>query len=120
MQSIDITDLVTNLKKTWIASATQLVFTGAVSVPWLSWLGLPVISNLFKFIIEKIVTAIADALEMQAFFLNTALKKAGQAQDYINAVNFKNSLPPTATNEEYKYAEKLEMEAFRDFVMVSV
>lgn len=115
---IDITNLVGSMKKTWIRWATDLVVEAASSVPVLAWLKLPVLKQLFAFMVEKIVTLIADGLEMQAFFLNTAFRKASQAKDYVDAVSALAALPNTASNEEYENAEKKEMQAFRNFVLL--
>jgi hypothetical protein len=115
--TIDITNLVETVKTTFINWASKLIVTTASGYfPPLAW---PVISTLFNYFVTKIVTVIANAAEMQAFFMNTAIRKASQAQDYINAVNAKASLPPTASDEEYEKAEQAEMAAFRNFVMVT-
>lgn len=117
--TIDVTDLVEKLKATWIRWATTTVVTTAKALPYLSWLAVPVVSTLFEFSVEKIVTVLANALEMQGFFIHTAIRKAGQAGDYINAIAAKAALPSTATNLEFENAEKAEMAAFRNFVMLT-
>lgn len=115
--TIDITNLVATVQSTFINWATKLVVATATGYfPPLGW---PVISSLFNFLVNKVVTVIANAVEMQAFFLNTAIRKASQAQDYINAVDAKASLPPTASDADYEKAEQNEMAAFRNFVMVT-
>ena len=82
-------------------------------------LGWPILGPLFSFIVKEILTAVGNAAEMEAFFLNTAVRKASQAQDYVDAVNTKNGLPSTASDADYEAAEQAEMAAFRNFVMVS-
>lgn len=56
---------------------------------------------------------------MQQFFLNTALRKASQAIDFVDAVNAYENLPKDASNEEVLAAEKSRMATFRSFVMVT-
>ena len=115
--TIDITDLVSTVQSTFITWATSTVV--ATATGYFPPLGLPVISTIFNYLVNKAVTVIANAVEMEAFFMNTAIRKASQAQDYINAVNAKASLQPTATDAEYEKAEQDEMAAFRNFVMVT-
>lgn len=117
--TIDITNLVEALKNAWIKWGTTYLTTLAASTPYTFWLKWPVISTIFNFFVELGMTALAKALEMQGFFVNTAIRKASQAGDFISAVNAKDSLPPTATQEEYENAEKAQMAAFRNFVMVT-
>lgn len=115
--TIDITDLVEKLKKTWIKWAVGLVVkTAQAYVPFLAW---PVVSQIFEFIVSQIVTIISNAAEMQGFFINTAIRKASQAKDFVDAVDAREALPPTATNEEYENAEAKQMLTFRNLVMVT-
>lgn len=116
--TIDVTDLVKKLQNTWVTWATVTVITAAKAVPWLSWTSLPVISVIFEMIVKQILTVVAGALEMQGFFINTAIRKASEAHDYVFAVALKDSLLPTATNEEYERAEQKEMLTFRNLVLV--
>lgn len=117
--TIDITNLVATIKSTFINWGTTYLTTLASSTPYTFWLKWPVISTIFETLVKLGVTAIANALEMEGFFINTAIRKASQAQDYISAVDAKNQLPPTATDEEYENAEKAEMAAFRNFVLLT-
>lgn len=115
--TIDITNLVGAVKDTWVRWATNLATTAARNaMPFLAW---PVFSQLLDYIVGKIVETIADGIEMQGFFLNTALRKASQARDYVDANTALKALPSTATDEEYENAEKAEMLAFRNFVLLS-
>lgn len=88
-------------------------------MPGLEWVALPVISELDKTAIQAILDLISKSVIMEAFFINTTIRKASQAQDYVSAVDAKNSLPPTATKDEYEAAEKAEMSAFRNFVLIT-
>lgn len=116
--SIDITDLVEKVRSSFVTWGTKFIITAASEVPWLSWLGLPIIKPLFEFMLTKILEALSVGIEMQAFFTNTAIKKASQAKDFVNAVEVKNSLPPIATKDEYEKAELNQMAAFRSFVLL--
>lgn len=115
--TIDITNLVDVMKSTWIQWATSYVV--ALAVAAFAPLGWPILGPIFSFIVGKIVAIIANAIEMESFFINTAVRKASQAVDYINAVNAKNDLPSTATDAEYQAAEQAEMSAFRNFVLIT-
>jgi hypothetical protein len=115
--TIDITNLVEQLRQAFVRWGTQFIINAAAAVPYLSWLGLPVIRQLFQFIVNKLLDVLSKAMEMQGFFMNTAIRKASQAKDFVDAVAAKEALPPTASNEEYENAEKRQMVAFRNFVM---
>jgi hypothetical protein len=119
--TVDITELVAAVKASWIQWSTLLACTAVKAIPYGvgAFFALPVISGLLNFFVEKLMTIVANGVEQEAFFLNTSLRKAGQASDFINAVAFRNSLPKTATSEEYENAEKRQMAAFRNFVRVT-
>lgn len=117
--SVDITDLVSKIKLTWIQFAMKGVMTIVRATPWLSWLGWPVISQIFEFFLERLITLIADGIEMEAFFFNTALRKANQAKDFIAAIQAKDALPQTASYKEFYEAEQRQMVAFRSLVVLT-
>ncbi len=119
MSDIDITDLVDALKNGFISWAVNALFAWTVSFPFLSWLGLPVVSSIYRLILNALMSALANFAEMQGFFLNTALKKSGQAKDFVDAVKFRQSLPPNVTEEAYAKAEKRQMDAFSALVRVA-
>lgn len=119
MALIDITNLVDAFKTTWITWAVNTVMLTTAAVPWLSWLNFPVIAPLVRLVLEKVVTVIANGVEMEGFFLNTAIRKASQAGDFVSARDAMTALPPTATFEEYKNAENQVMAAFRSLVSVT-
>lgn len=116
---IDVTDLSESMKDAWATWAREFILSGIATVPGLFFLRWPVIAQLFDFFLVRLLDYLAGGAVMQAFFLNTALRKSSQAQDFIRAVHSKKALPPSATDEEYKNAEKNEMEAFRNFVRVT-
>ncbi len=117
--TVDITNLVEQLRTSFVSWGTKFIITTAGVVPWLSWLNLPVIKEMFEFLLTKILDALSKGLEMQGFFLNTAIRKAGQAKDFVDAVNAKTALPTSATKEEYENAEKLQMAAFGNLVRIT-
>lgn len=117
--TIDITDLVEKMRSTFVMWASAYLFGLIILVPGLGWIAFPVISSLVKAAVNWGVTALSKAAVLEAFFLNTSIRKASQAQDYIEALSEKNALPPTASDKEYEDAEKKEMEAFRNFVRVT-
>lgn len=116
--TIDITNVVDSLKSTFITWAVAYVYGLEIAVPGLEWVAMPIIADLDKAAIKAIITLLVNSVVMEAFFLNTAIRKASQAQDYVDAITTKKSLPPTASQEEYAKAEAAECLAFRNFVML--
>lgn len=117
--TIDLTNVVSNLKTTFVSWATSYLVGAETAIPGFEWLAVPVIEEVDKIVTEKILTALVNSVVMEAFFLNTVIRKSSQAQDYIDAMVVKNALPVTATEEEYKNAEASEMSTFRNFVVLS-
>lgn len=117
--TIDITDTVESMRQTWVTWAVAFIFAEEAAIPGMEWVALPVISTIDKEILKIILDALSKSAVMLAFFTNTAIRKASQAADYVAALDAKKALPPTATDEEYKNAEKKELVAFRNFVAVS-
>lgn len=117
--TIDITNVVEKLRQSFVNWGVAYVYGLEVAMPGLEWVALPVISELDKTAIQAILDLISKSVIMEAFFINTTIRKASQAQDYVSAVDAKNSLPPTATKDEYEAAEKAEMSAFRNFVLIT-
>ena len=115
--TIDLTGVVSSMQSTFVTWANTAVFAGLLTVPGMQWIGLPVVSYIVKAAINAAIAWLAESAMMAAFFLNTAVRKASQAQDYADAVSNKNGLPPTATPEEFKNAEQAEMDAFHRFVL---
>lgn len=114
--TIDITNTVDNLKSTFVTWATAYIY--GLEIAAVPALATPIISDLDKALVKEILNLLTSAAIMEAFFLNTAIRKASQAQDYVDAINAKNKLPPTASQDEYAKAEALEVVAFRNFVML--
>lgn len=117
--TIDITDTVENMRQTWVTWAVAFIFAEEVAIPGMEWVALPIISAIDKEIIKLILDAVSKQAVMLAFFANTAIRKASQAADYTDAIKAKKALPLGATEEEFKHAEKTELLAFRNFVMLS-
>lgn len=117
--TIDITATVSNLQDSFITWGVAYVFGLEIAIPGMQWVADPIISTLDKAAVKAILTFISKSVIMEGFFINTAIRKASQAEDYISAINVKKSLPTTATDQEYANAESKEMLAFRNFVMVT-
>lgn len=117
--TIDITELVENLRQTWVVWAVDTAYAAVVIQPGFQWLAFPVISTLFKKVLEAVANALSKTAEQQAFFLNTAVRKASQSVDFTEAVKKKNSLPEDVSDEDYRKAELAQMDAFRSFVRVT-
>lgn len=117
---VDITDLVENLRSSFVTWGVAYVYGLEIATPGLEWVALPIISTLDKAAVKEILTFITKAAVMEAFFLNTAIRKASQADDYVTAMTAKNSLPPTASQEEYAKFEQAEISAFKSFVTLTM
>lgn len=79
---------------------------------------LPIVSAINKEVLRYILSALSKSTVMEAFILNTALRKASEAKDYVDAVKLKDSLPDDVSDEEYEKHERKEMDAFVAFVTV--
>lgn len=118
--TIDITNLVNSLQADFDSYGSDFLFTELCAIPYAGvFFALPIVSTLAKVAIKWAVTKLAGSVVLAAFFLNTAVRKASQAQDYISAVTTTQSLPTTATQQEVANAEAAQMLAFRNFVMVT-
>lgn len=117
---IDITDLVESMRSTFVSWAVKTSHAALIATPAFSWLGLPIVSSIYSTVATKALDVISKAGTMQAFFINTAIRKPAQAQDYIDALTKKASLADTATDAEYMEAEKNEINAFNSFVRLTL
>ena len=117
--TIDITDLVENMRTTFVTWAEKTIYAYVVSQPWGLWVSLPVCTFLFNKLLNKIFNFLSKQAVMMAFFKNTAIRKSSQAKDYISALEAKKKLPPTATDDEYEKAELHEISMFNNFVKLS-
>lgn len=117
--TIDITELAASMQSTFVAWAVEFAFNTAYTTPGLQWMGLPLVNQIIKSIIRWVAETISKSAMMQAFYINTAIRKSSQASDYVLAVHRKISLPPTASDEEYERAERAEIVAFNNFVRIS-
>lgn len=117
--TIDITNFVENLRQTWVTWAVAFLYGEEIAIPGMAWVALPVISTIDKDILKLILDFLSKDAVMAAFFVNTAIRKASQAADYVDAINAKKALPSGSTDDQYKNAEIAELAAFRDFVLLS-
>lgn len=117
--TIDITDLVSKTRSTFVEWAVMYAYGQLILVPGLTWMALPVVKSIVQWFIQIVVNDISNAAVMEGFFLNTAIRKATQADDFVQAVNAKNNLPKDASDDEYNQAERVQMDSFRNFVAVT-
>jgi len=115
---MDITELIESMRSTSVILSVNFVYSASVTA--LPWLGFPLISPMYRWLLNWILTQASKSIEMEAFFLNTIIRKNSQAGDYIDAIRAKNSLPPSTTPEEYKKYEQAEIDAFNSFVRVTL
>jgi hypothetical protein len=117
--TVDITSLVANMQQTFVKAAVAVAYAAIIAVPGLSWLALPILSPILKEALSFVIGLLAKDAMLEAFFMNTAIRNASNAADYVNAVNAKNNLPPTATKQEILEAEQLEISTFNSFVIIT-
>lgn len=111
--------MVEKSRQTFVEWGVLYLYGLEVAIPGMEWVALPIISTIDKAIIRAVLDSISKSMVMGAFFLNTAVRKASEAQDYVDAVNAKNSLPEDVSDEEYEKFERAEMAAFVAFATVT-
>lgn len=116
--TIDITNTVESLRSVFVDWAVGYVYGTELALPGMEWVSLPIISDIDKELIRLVLDSVSKSTVMQGFFLNTALRKSSQAQDFVNAVTARTSLPPTTSEADYAKAEQAQMAAFRSFVVL--
>lgn len=117
--TVDITNLVSTLQSTFVTWATAYVVAQTIAIPYMTWIALPFVNYIYKSLVGWLLGILSNSTVMMAFFMNTAIKKASQAQDYLDAVNAKNSLPNTVTQAQYKQYEQNEISAFNSLVSLT-
>lgn len=117
--TIDITDLVELMRTTFVSWAGIYAMGVVVTIPGFAWLALPIINSIFKSIVEWVAGILSKSVVMEAFFINTAIRKSSQASDFTSMVYRKNNLPSNVSDDEYEKAERDEIEAFNRFVNLS-
>jgi hypothetical protein len=117
--TVDITDLVEKTRSAFVDWAVAYVYGVEVAIPELGpIIELPVIKEADQEIIRLVVDSLSKSAIMLAFFTNTVLRKATQADDFVKAVNAKFNLPGDASNDDIQKAEAAQMVAFRNFVVL--
>lgn len=117
--TIDLTDAVEKMRVTFTTLGKVFLYECLCSIPYVGvGFKAPIISTIVKLGINWALDKLGSWSVMQAFFMNTALRKTSQAFDYVDAVNEKLKLVGV-TNEVYKLAEKKEMDTFINLVMVT-
>jgi hypothetical protein len=116
---IDITDVVEKARASFVIWGIGALMSYASTVSGLGWISWPVIGPVAKYILNAILTFLSKQAVLEAFILNTAIRKSVQASDFLRAVDYKNSLPENASDEVYDKAERDEIEAFVAFASIS-
>lgn len=117
--TIDITDLVEKLRRTFVKAAKAYLMGLALAIPGLGWLATFAIKVFLGGAIDWVLNVLSKWEVMQLFFLNTAIRKASQSVDYVSAVAGVGSLPSNVSDEVYANAEQAEINAFYNFVRVT-
>lgn len=117
--TIDITNVVESVRTSWVTYMVAVLMGAEASIPQLAWMvTTPIIDTIDKDALTLAMNVVSKEAVMMAFFVNTAIKKASQAADLVNAVQAKESLPDTASPEEFASAEKNQILAFSNFVVL--
>lgn len=117
--TIDITDLVEQTRSTFVDWGVDYIFALEISAPGMAWLALPVIKDINLYVLRKLLDALTKSAVMQAFFMNTVMRKATQSKDFTDAIEAINKLPGNVTDEEYAKYEAAKLVAFRHFVSLT-
>jgi hypothetical protein len=115
--TVDITDLVDTMRESFVKWGEEYAVNAAILSPGFGWLALPVVNLFFRGIVKWVLNIVAKSLIMEAFFLNTSVRKASQASDYVNAVNKRKLIK--YGDASYEKAEQDEIKAFNNFVRVT-
>lgn len=117
--TIDITDTVEKMKETWVLAEKEALMAAILAIPGLGWIAFPIAKVLLGAAVHWTLTFLSNSGLMIAFFTNTVLRKASQAKDFTDAYSNKMNLPPTATDEEYEKAERIQIDKFNNFVRLT-
>lgn len=117
--TIDITNLVASLQSTFIKWADTFVYGELLTIPYMQWVALPVVSWIVQSMINWIVSKLVGSAVLEAFFINTAIRKASQAQDYVTAKDAVTNASPDIKDADYEALEKAEVLSFRNFVLLT-
>ena len=107
------------MRATFCTLASTALYSATIAVPALSWLSLPIVSFIYKQLLNFLVGTLSKDAVLEAFFLNTAIRKSSQAHDYVDAVQAKKALPANVSKDDYAKAEQIEIQAFNNFVRFS-
>lgn len=109
-----IEDLVRQAKSSFYSWALETSMTALVVAQ--PWIGLPVVNQIARIIVGKILWLLIEQGELGAFILNTKFMTSEQAKDYRFAVARLMLLSDNATTEEWEVAERNVNEAFNRLV----
>lgn len=118
--TVDITDLVEKTRSAFVDWAVAYTYGLLVAMPNIGPIfAFPVISSIVKFGIKSVLDIVSKSAVMEAFFMNTILRKATQADDFVKATNALANLPDNVSDADYEAAEQAKMQAFRNFVVLT-
>ena len=116
---VDVTATVQALGDSFISWGTKYILTNLISVPAFSWLGLPIIKSLAEAAIRGVLIVLVRSVVMEAFFMSTAVRTNLKTSLYLAAVNKKRALTGAASEQEYLNAERIEIDYFRELVVLN-
>jgi hypothetical protein len=109
---IDLTNVVEKMRSTFVLAAKEYLMGLLMAIPGLGPFAMWFARVLGGRFIDWVLGRLSEWSVMQAFFMNTAIRKGTQAASYVKKVDAKEQLPLTATDEEYEKAERDELAAF--------
>lgn len=106
--------------KTIYDVAIQSAITAALATPYLSWLNIPVIRDIFNWIVVKIANLIYSQLEEGTVFLIISVRTQAQNNAYKAALeNYKTTVTDQKTPEEISNAKQKLKDALRDLIRIT-
>lgn len=117
--TIDLTPVVDELQDTFVIAAEAHIIGLALAAPGLGPFGAWILRNLLRRFVRWCLRQLAEWTAMQAFFWNTAVRKSGQARDFVKTVRDLKALPDNTDEVTYEESERARIAAFNNFVRVT-
>jgi hypothetical protein len=103
-----------------VAFEVSATYAGLCLIPYAgAFFAFPGISLLTKAALKWAFNFASMLEEHQAFYWNTAIRKASQAEDVSDAQDKIDQAPKNISKEDYAKLEKARMDAFRNLVLLT-
>ena len=105
------------IKNQFIDTAVQASYSFIVG--YIPFLGVPVLSNLLKKILAKLMTVVVENAEIAAYFKFTDFRVNRQGRDFYAAIELYEQALKEGTPDEIKKAEKIKKDRFTELVSLT-